>query len=47
MIKKFISKITNFFIPVKQELKSVCKHTNKISKTVKYCVDCKLVLDES
>ena len=47
MIKKYISKITNFFIPVKQELKSVCKHTNKISKTVKYCVDCKLVLDES
>jgi len=47
MIKKFFSKVTNFFVSTKQELKNVCEHTNKISKKVKYCADCKLVLDES
>mgnify|MGYP003154413848 CR=1 FL=1 len=47
MIKKFICKLTKIFIPARQEEKDVCEHANRVSKTVKYCMDCKLVLDES
>ena len=39
MIKKILEKIFG--------KKIICAHTNKISKKVKYCLDCKLVLDES
>jgi|10_taG_2_1085330.scaffolds.fasta_scaffold21513_6 hypothetical protein len=46
MIKKIVNKIKKFFTPFKQELKD-CAHENRASKTVKYCLECKLVLDES
>jgi len=39
MIKKLLQKIFGF--------KVICAHANRVSKTVKYCTDCKLVLDES
>ena len=39
MIRKILEKIFG--------QKIICAHTNKVSKTVKYCIDCKLVLDES
>ena len=39
MIRKILEKIFGS--------KVICAHTNKISKKVKYCLDCKLILDES
>ena len=27
--------------------KVICAHTNNVSKKVKYCVDCKLVINEN
>ena len=39
-----------FFSNVLQKFfgfKVICAHANRVSKTVKYCSDCKLVLDES
>jgi len=39
MIRKILEKIFG--------RKIICAHTNRVSKTVKYCTDCKLVLDES
>ena len=47
MIKKIFSKIKNFFVPTKQGVEDICEHSNRVSKTVKYCIDCKLVLDEN
>ena len=44
MIKKILEKI---FGKKTIGKKIICDHTNKVSKTVKYCIDCKLVLDES
>ena len=45
MIKKIFKKIETMFTPSKIKLE--CDHSNRVSKTVKYCLDCKLVLDES
>ena len=28
-------------------VKTVCKHVNVISKKVKYCLDCKLIINEN
>jgi hypothetical protein len=39
MIKRLLQKIFGS--------KIICAHTNSVSKKVKYCGDCKLVLDES
>ena len=39
MIKRLLQKIFGS--------KNICAHENRVSKTVKYCSDCKLVLDES
>jgi len=47
MIKKLIEKIFGRFCKCKVEVKNICEHANAISKKVKYCGDCKLVLDES
>ncbi len=45
MIKKIIARIKGMFTPSKIE--ENCEHANRISRTVKYCSECKLVLDES
>jgi len=45
MITKIINKIKSIFTPSRVELE--CDHSTSISKKVKYCGDCKLVLDES
>jgi|TARA_R110002012_G_scaffold173948_1_gene338707 hypothetical protein len=47
MIKKIVNKIKSIFISSPKEDKVDCEHANRISKKVKYCGDCKLVLDES
>ena len=45
MVTKIINKIKSIFTPSRVKLE--CDHSNGISKKVKYCGDCKLVLDES
>jgi len=44
MIKKIIKKFKNFF---KKDSKANCDHSNGISKKVKYCGDCLIVIDEN
>ena len=39
MIKKLLEKIFGS--------KVICSHSNAISKKVKYCIDCKLVVNEN
>jgi hypothetical protein len=39
MIKRLLQKIFG--------TKVICAHTNNISKKVKYCLDCKLVINEN
>ena len=39
MIKKLLEKIFGS--------KVICSHSNTISKKVKYCIDCKLVVNEN
>ncbi len=39
MIKRLLQKIFG--------TKVICAHTNNISKKVKYCPDCKLVINEN
>ena len=43
MITKIINKIKSIFTPSRVK----CDHSNGVSKKVKYCGDCKIVLDES
>jgi tetrahydromethanopterin S-methyltransferase subunit F len=45
MIKKIIAKIKSIF--VSSSKKEDCEHIDRTVKTVRYCSDCKLVLDES
>ena len=45
MITKIINKIKSIFTPSRVKLE--CDHSNGISKKVKYCGDCLLVLDEN
>jgi hypothetical protein len=47
MIKKFIEKIFGRFCRCEVKVKDICEHATRLSKKVKYCADCKLVLDES
>jgi hypothetical protein len=47
MIKKLIEKIFGRFCRCKVEVKNICDHANAISKKVKYCVDCNIVIDAS
>ena len=42
MIKKIINKIKSIFV-----FKVNCDHSNGISKKVKYCGDCLVVIDEN
>jgi len=39
MLRKLLQKIFG--------KKIICAHANNISKKVKYCLDCKLILDEN
>jgi hypothetical protein len=45
MLKKFIEKL--FGKRCACDVKTVCDHANNISKKVKYCLDCKLILNEN
>ena len=45
MIKKLIEKLFGKRCACKME--KVCDHANNVSKKVKYCLDCKLILDEN
>ena len=45
MIKKIIEKF--FGKRCGCTVKTVCQHVNKVSKKVKYSLDCKLILDEN
>ena len=45
MLKKFIEKI--FGKRWACNVKTTCDHVNKISKKVKYCFDCKLIINEN
>jgi len=47
MIKKLIEKIFGRFCRCKVEVKNICNHANAISKKVKYCGDCNIVIDAS
>ena len=46
MINKIINKIKSIFA-FKKDSRVNCDHSNGISKKVKYCGDCLLVLDEN
>ena len=43
--KKLIEKI--FGKRCACDVKTACDHVNKISKKVKYCLDCKLIINEN
>ena len=45
MFKKIIEKLFGKRCACK--IKTVCRHTTQISKKVKYCLDCKLILNEN
>jgi len=44
MVTKIINKIKSFFT---KDSKANCDHSNGISKKVKYCGDCLIVIDEN
>jgi hypothetical protein len=45
MLKKLIEKI--FGKRCACNVKAVCDHANNVSKKVKYCLDCKLIINEN
>ena len=45
MLKKLIDKI--FGKRCACNVKTVCDHANNVSKKVKYCLDCKLIINEN
>jgi hypothetical protein len=49
MFKRFFNKIINniFGKRCACNVKTVCEHVNVISKKVKYCLDCKLIINEN
>ena len=46
MFSKIINKIKNLFASSSKK-EEKCEHVDRTVKTVRYCSDCKLVLDES
>ena len=49
MLKKYFNKIVDAIFGKRCacNVKTVCEHVNVISKKVKYCLDCKLILNEN
>jgi len=49
MLKKYFNKIVDAIFGKRCacNVKTVCQHVTVISKKVKYCLDCKLIINEN